>query len=310
MVRNIISKVLIINLILVMTIPATAQSLTGLSGGTVYFLYGALAFTVFALVAAVYLLGLKNRFQREADQRTGHVHQSELRKWWSDLDKKYFTKAASLEKEANVLLDHDYDGIKELDNALPPWWKWGFYFTVIVGIIYLFRFHIVNSGPTPLQEYDKEMAAAETSLENFKKNSKDAFDEKTVTLADTKGIAEGKKIFTGTCFPCHGASGEGNAVGPNLTDKYWLHGGSIGEVFKTITNGVPDKGMQAWGKTFSPVDVRNIASYVLSLQGSNPPNAKAPQGNLYETKKTTDSIVVKKDSILTSKKIPLDKTTK
>jgi len=298
MVRNIISKVLFLASILVIATPANAQSLTGLSSGMEYFLYGSLAFTVFALVLAAYLLGLKNRFQKEADLKSGRVRQTGLGKWWSDLDKKYFTKAASLEKEADVLLDHDYDGIKELDNALPPWWKWGFYFTVIVAIIYLFRFHVIGSGPTPLQEYDKEMTMAAAKLENFKKNSKDAFDEKTVTLADVKGIAEGKKIFTGTCFPCHGASGEGNAVGPNLTDKYWLHGGSIGEVFKTITNGVPDKGMQAWGKTFSPADVRNLASYVLSLQGTNPPNAKAPQGNIYEALKAAvkDSLVVKKDS--------------
>ena len=295
MVRNIISKILMIVAILGSAIPVNAQTITGLNRGMEYFLFGALAFTVFALVAAVYLLGLKNRFQREAHLKTGYIRQTGLRGWWSRLDKKYFTKAASLEKESDVLLDHDYDGIKELDNALPPWWKWGFYITVIVGVIYLFRFHITNTGPTPLQEYDKEMAAAAEKLENFKKNSKEVFDEKTVTLADAGGIAEGKKIFAGTCFPCHGNSGEGNAVGPNLTDKYWLHGGSLGEVFKTISNGVPDKGMQAWGKQFSPVDVRNITSHVLSLQGTNPPNGKAPQGNLYEPN-TADSLVVKKDS--------------
>jgi cytochrome c oxidase cbb3-type subunit 3 len=136
-------------------------------------------------------------------------------------------------------------------------------------------------------------------MENFKRNSKEAFDEKTLTLADAKGIAQGRKIFAGTCFPCHGAVGEGNAVGPNLTDTYWLHGGSLGDVFKTISNGVPDKGMQAWGKTFSPAEVRNITSYVLSLQGTNPPNAKAPQGNLYEPNKAPDSPVAKKDSIQT-----------
>jgi len=301
MVKNIISKVLIITSMLVMATQASAQSLTGLSVEMEYFLYGVLAFTVFALVLAAYFFGLNRKFQKEADLKTGRVRQTGFGKWWSELDKKYFTKAASLEKEADILLDHDYDGIKELDNALPPWWKWGFYFTVIVAIIYLFRFHIIESGPTPLQEYDKEMAVAAARLENFKMNSKEAFNEKTVTLADAKGIAEGKKIFTGTCFPCHGAKGEGNAVGPNLTDKYWLHGGSIGEVFHTITNGVPDKGMQAWGKTFSPADVRNLASFILSLQGTNPANAKAPQGNLYEPGKTAakDSLVVKKDTVQT-----------
>jgi len=297
--KNIISKILIVVVMIGSVTQANAQGIAGVSGGMEYFLYGAIAFTVLAMIAAAYLLGLKNRFQKEADLKTGRIRQSGIGKWWSDLDKKYFTKAASLEKEADVLLDHDYDGIKELDNALPPWWKWGFYITILVGIIYLFRFHVVSAGPTPLQEYDKEMKAAAEKLENFRKNSKEAFDEKTITLADAKGITNGKKIFTGTCFPCHGNNGEGNAVGPNLTDKYWLHGGSLSEVFHTITNGVPDKGMQAWGKTFSPADVRNLASYVLSLQGTNPANAKAPQGNLYEPKKVADSLVVKKDSIQT-----------
>jgi cytochrome c oxidase cbb3-type subunit 3 len=264
-----------------------------------YFLFGAVAFTILALVLTAYFLGLKNRYRREVYLKTGRVHRSGLRKWWSDLDKKYFTKAASIEKEADVLLDHDYDGIKELDNALPPWWKWGFYFTIVVAVIYLFRFHVIKTGPTPLDEYEREMNVAAAKMENFKKNSKEAFNETTVTLADAKGIAEGKKIFSGTCFPCHGTSGEGNAVGPNLTDQYWLHGGSLGNVFKTISTGVPDKGMQAWNKQFSPTDIRNLASFILSLQGSKPANGKAPQGNLYEPGKATDSIAVKNDTLKT-----------
>ena len=299
MVKNIISKILMITSITLFALQANAQSITGLGAGMEYFLFGAIAFTVFALVFAAYFLGLKNRFQREADLKTGRVHQSGLRKWWSDLDKKYFTKAASIEKEADVLLDHDYDGIKELDNALPPWWKWGFYFTVVVAVIYLFRFHVIKTGPTPLDEYETEMNIAAAKMENFKKNSKEAFNETTVTLADAKGIAEGKKIFSGTCFPCHGASGEGNAVGPNLTDKYWLHGGSLGNVFKTISDGVPDKGMQAWNKQFSPTEIRNLSSFILSLQGTKPPNAKAAQGNLYEPGKAPDSTTVKNDTLKT-----------
>ena len=277
-----------------------AQGSTLPTGGMRYFLYGAIAFVMGSLSLAIYFLILKNKYQKEARIRSGKLdEQSALRKWWSDLDKKYFTKAASLEKEADVLLDHDYDGIKELDNSLPPWWKWGFYFTVVVAVIYMFRFHVIKTGPTPLEEYDNEMKIAAAKMENFRMNSKEAFDEKTVTLADATGIATGKKIFIGTCFPCHGANGEGNAVGPNLTDKYWLHGGSLGNVFKTITIGVPDKGMQAWGKTFSPTDIRNLASFVLSLQGTNPANAKPPQGNLIEAGNTSDSSTAKKDSLQT-----------
>jgi cytochrome c oxidase cbb3-type subunit 3 len=277
---------------------ANANGLTGLTGGMEYFLYSAIAFVVIACTLTIYLLTLKNKFQKVADLKSGRVHhQSALRKWWSELDKKFFTKAAPIEREADVLLDHNYDGIKELDNALPPWWKWGFYFTVIVAVIYMFRFHVTKTGPTPLEEYDNEMKIAAAKMEEFRKNNKEAFDERTVTLADEKGVAEGKKIFSGTCLPCHGGNGEGNAVGPNLTDKYWLHGGSLGDIFKTITTGVPDKGMQAWGKTFSPADIRNISSFILSLQGSKPANAKAPQGTLFEATTPADTSV-KKDTIV------------
>lgn len=275
-----------------------AQDSTLPTGGLRYFLYGVIGFVLVSLSLAIYFLILKNKYQKEAWIRSGKPKErSQLRQWWSDLDKKYFTKAASLEKEADVLLDHDYDGIRELDNALPPWWKWGFYITIVAGVIYLFRFHVAKTGPTPLQEYEAEMKIAAAQLEDYRKNRMETFDEKTVTLAGAEGIAEGKKIYAGTCFPCHGANGEGNMVGPNLTDKYWLHGGSLGEVFKTINLGVPDKGMQAWGKQFSPTDIRNLASFVLSLQGTKPANAKAPQGNLFEAGSITDSTANKKDSL-------------
>src|SRR5436190_8635229 len=280
--------------------PSYSQNALGVGSGMQGFLYGVFAFVLIALIAAIYLLTLNNKYQKEANIAKGNPNApTGFSKWWGELDKRYFTKAASLEKEADVLLDHDYDGIKELDNALPPWWKWSFYFTIVVAVIYMFRFHVIKTGPTPLQEYDNEMRIAAAHMENFRKNSKEAFDETTVKLADATGIAAGKKIFTGTCFPCHGANGEGNAVGPNLTDKYWLHGGTLGNVFKTITIGVPDKGMQAWGKTFSPTDIRNLASFVLSLQGTKPANAKAPQGNLFEPGKASDTTVVKKESLQT-----------
>jgi len=264
------------------------------------FLTGVVIFLLIIIAAMAFLMMQVSSVLRQAKKANPALNQpGSLRRWWSNLDKEFFTKAAPIEKEADVLLDHDYDGIKELDNALPPWWKWGFYFTIIVAVIYLFRFHVTKTGPTPLQEYENEMKMAAAKMEDFRKNSKEAFDETTVTLADAMGVAAGKKIFAGTCVPCHGANGEGNAVGPNLTDKYWLHGGSLREVFHTVTNGVPDKGMQAWGKTFSPADIKNLASFVLSLQGTKVANAKAPQGNLYEPGKASDSSVVKKDSLQT-----------
>jgi cytochrome c oxidase cbb3-type subunit 3 len=284
--------------LLIINQPASAQGPAGISGGMQYFLYAAVAFVILAFIAAVYFIKLNTKYQKAYNLKKGRTDErTGLRKWWSNLDQKFFTKAAPLEKEADVLLDHDYDGIKELDNALPPWWKWGFYITIIVAVIYMLRFHVWKTGPTPEEEYNKEMAVAETKLESFRKSNKESIDEKTVTLADAAGIAAGKKIFSGTCFPCHGANGEGNVVGPNLTDKYWLHGGSLSNVFKTIATGVPDKGMQAWDKTYSPTDIKNLASFILSLQGTNPPNAKAPQGNLYTGAAATDSMTVKKDPV-------------
>jgi cytochrome c oxidase cbb3-type subunit 3 len=282
-----------------LTTTTNAQGLSSLSGSMKNFLYYSVGFVLLAIISTIYLIRLKNKFQREAYLRTGKTKErSRFRKWWSRMDARFFTKAASLEKEADVLLDHDYDGIKELNNALPPWWKWGFYFTIIVAVIYLLRFHVFKTGPTPEDEYKNEMQIASAKMELYRSKNKALFDESNVTVADAAGIIEGKKIFTGTCFPCHGQKGEGG-VGPNLTDNYWLHGGGIKDVFKTITYGVPDKGMQAWGKTFSATDVRNLSSFVLSLKGTNPPNAKAPQGDLFEPGKKIDSTVTKRDSVAT-----------
>ena len=264
-----------------------------------YFLYAIIFFVFIAFVFTINFFRLNKKFEKAYKIKKGRENEpTGLRKWWSKMDNRFLTKAAPLEKEADVLLDHNYDGIRELDNALPPWWKWGFYITLVVAVIYMFRFHVWHTGPTPEDEYNKEMTIAAARLENIRMNSKEMFDEKTVTMADAKGITDGKKIFTGTCFPCHGANGEGNAVGPNLTDKYWLHGGAIGNIFKTITIGVPDKGMQAWGKTFSPTDIKNLSSFILSLQGSNPANGKAPQGDIYTPAATKDSLVIKKDTVL------------
>jgi cytochrome c oxidase cbb3-type subunit 3 len=154
------------------------------------------------------------------------------------------------------------------------------------------RYHVWKTGPDPEQEYNTEMAAATKQIEEYRKKAGENVDEKTVTLADAKGIAEGQKIYQANCFACHGAKGEGG-VGPNLTDKFWMHGGSINDVFKTIKYGVPEKGMQAWEKTYSPSQIKNIASYIKSIVGTNPPNAKAPQGDAFEETETENKAAAK-----------------
>lgn len=205
------------------------------------------------------------------------VSETKLAAWWNDLDKKFFTRAVPVEREADVMLDHDYDGIRELDNALPPWWKYGFYFTVVVAVIYIFNFHVFGTGKNPEQEYAAELAEGKRQEEAYKARTKDLVDENNITLADADGIAAGKALYNASCVACHAADG-GGGIGPNLTDNYWIHGGSMNDIYKTIKIGYPEKGMQSWQAMYSPVQMRNIASFVKSLQGTKAANPKAPQG--------------------------------
>jgi cytochrome c oxidase cbb3-type subunit 3 len=200
--------------------------------------------------------------------------------WWSGLDKKIFTRAVPVEKEADVLLDHDYDGIKELDNALPPWWKYGFYITVGVAFVYLINFHVFGIGLNPTQEYSAEMESARIKKEIYEANNKDKVDENNVKMATPDGIQAGKNLFEINCVACHLKDG-GGSVGPNLTDDYWLHKGSLNDIYNTIKVGYPDKGMQSWSGQFTPKEISFLASYIKTLVGTKPAVAKAQQGEFY-----------------------------
>lgn len=209
----------------------------------------------------------------------GKKNASWIKTTWSNLDKQFFTKAAPIEQEADILLDHDYDGIKELDNALPPWWKYGFYITIFVAIFYILKFEVWHTGMNPTEEYNTEIAEAKVETEAYLASMKENVDEKTVVMLDAAGIATGKTLYTKTCVACHSPNG-GGGVGPNLTDNYTLHGATIQDIFKTIKYGYPDKGMQAWQSNFSPVEIQQLASYVKSLVNTNVAEGKAPQGDL------------------------------
>jgi len=222
------------------------------------------------------------------------VTDSWLLKTWHTLDKQFFTKAVPLDKEADLLLDHDYDGIKELDNALPPWWKYGFYITIVVAIFYLLKFEVWHTGMNPTEEYNAEMTAAKVQTDAYLASAKENVDENTVIQLDAVGASAGKVLFAKTCVPCHLAEGQG-LVGPNLTDDFWIHGGGIKDIFKTIKYGYPDKGMQSWQTTYSPIQMQQLATYIRTLRGTNPPNPKAPQGDLYkEVVASTDTAATKK----------------
>ena len=229
---------------------------------------------------------------------------SALKEWWAGLDKKIFTKAIPVEREADILLDHDYDGIQELDNALPPWWKYGFYITIVVAFVYLLNFHVMGNGKNPTEEYVAEMEQARIQKEIYESTNKDKIDENNVPMADASGLAFAKGVFTTKCKACHGEQGQGlQGLGPNLTDDYWLHKGSLNDIFHTIKNGYPDKGMQSWANTFSEKEISYLASFVKSLRGTKPAVPKAPQGEIWvEEKPATDSAkVMKPDSVKVAK---------
>jgi cytochrome c oxidase cbb3-type subunit 3 len=194
----------------------------------------------------------------------------------------FLIKQNQVEDEGELLLEHDYDGIKELDNNLPPWWVYLFYICIIFSVVYLVRFEIMD-GDNQEMELKKEMAQAQIDIAEFKKTAPDLMDEKTVTLlTDAADLAAGKAIFTTNCVACHRADA-GGQIGPNLTDDQWILGGGIKNVFHTITNGGRDgKGMIAWSKSgLKPKDIQLVSSYVLSLQGSNPKDPKAPEGEVW-----------------------------
>ncbi len=192
------------------------------------------------------------------------------------------TRTVEVEKEEDILMHHEYDGIRELDNVLPPWWLWLFYGTIIWSVVYIFNVHISGTWLHQADEYEQEMAQAKIDVEAYLAKAAAGVDENTVTLmTDASALAAGKNTFVTYCKACHGENGEGNAVGPNLTDAYWIHGGGVKEVFTTIKYGVVEKGMQSWKKDLKPTEMQQVASYILSLQGTNPANAKAPQGDLW-----------------------------
>ena len=208
--------------------------------------------------------------------------------------------AVDVENEESIMLDHDYDGIKELDNNLPPWWKYGFYLTILVGVVYMINYHVIKTAPLQAEEYTIAMKKAEADIAEFMKTSANNVDESTVKmLTDASDLASGKEIFIAACSACHGKLGEGT-VGPNLTDDYWLHSGGIKDIFKTIKYGYPDKGMKSWKEDYSPIQIAQVSSYIKTLRGTNPPKPKDKQGDLYVEEGTaapSDSTAVIADSL-------------
>lgn len=200
--------------------------------------------------------------------------------WYKKLIKS-LTKSEPIENEGLLLLDHDYDGIKELDNNLPPWWVYLFYAGIIFGVVYMVRYEILGADNQET-ELKNELAQAKIEVAEYMKTAPDMMDEKTVTLlTEPTDLAAGKEIFATNCAACHRADA-GGQIGPNLTDENWILGGGIKNVFHTLVNGGRDgKGMISWKGTLKPKEMQKVASYVLSLKGSNPIDPKAPDGEVW-----------------------------
>ena len=248
-------------------------------------LIAVLAFFLFALIAVEIVAAASESIIEKLMSPEELAERARLDKipltqlpWFKKLMKK-LTKSRSLSEEKDIELDHDYDGIKELDNDLPPWWVYLFYATIIFGVIYLGKYQLFG-GENQIQELENELAVAQKEVEEYKKTAPDLLTaDKVVLLTDAGDLAAGKAIFDSNCVACHRADG-GGGIGPNLTDDSWILGGDVKEIFNTIMEGGRDgKGMVSWKQQIKPSDIAKVSSYILSLQGSNPADAKAPEGD-------------------------------
>lgn len=189
---------------------------------------------------------------------------------------------------ARLDLGHDYDGIKELDNEVPVWWRWGFAISLVFGIVYMYNYHIAETKPLQQAELAMDMEQAAIQQAAYLEKSANNVDENTVKMMSAEDIAKGKELYIkpGACATCHAENGSAivngaPGIGPNLTDDYWLHKGDIKAIFYSIKYGWPEKGMKSWKDDYSPIQIAQIASYVKSLQGTNPQPAKEKQGELF-----------------------------
>src|SRR5690554_5132695 len=188
-----------------------------------------------------------------------------------------------LDKEEEIMIDHEYDGIRELDNPIPMWFNALFYSSIVFAIGYLLIYHVIGWGMTQDEEYQAAMQAGEKQRIEFLESSGSNIDENSVTLdLSPEFVAAGQEIFLQNCGMCHGNQGEG-LIGPNLADEYWIHGGEVGEIFRTIKYGVPEKGMVPWEANLTPVQIAQVSNFILSLVGTNPPNPKDPEGEKKES---------------------------
>ena len=238
------------------------------------------------IIIQIILNAIENvMFQTLSEEAKERYLQDKSNSWEWKWGKKTYEKllgSKPMEAEQEIILDHNYDGIRELNNKLPPWWVYMFYASIVFAIIYMLRFHVFGGYDQDL-EYEQDVAAAQLEIEAYKKTAKDLVDANTVELmTDASDLKAGKAVFENNCVACHMADG-GGGIGPNLTDDHWILGGGIKNVFHTVSEGGRDgKGMIAWKQTLKPLEIAQVASYVLTdIYGTPPANPKAPEGDIW-----------------------------
>lgn len=210
--------------------------------------------------------------------RPRKIKEKKLSKRQENRLNKILTDAVPIEEEYSILLKHEYDGIQELDNNLPPWWVWGFYMTIVFAIVYMGYYHVFSVGDLQIAEYEKSMVEAEIEVNAYLDKMAMNVDETNATLLTESGdLATGKTLYDANCVICHNPKGEGN-IGPNLTDNTWIYGYDIKEVFGTIKNGTA-KGMPEHASKLNPIQLQQVASYVISFPETA---GKAAEGTIVE----------------------------
>ena len=206
------------------------------------------------------------------EEKSVKIRRKESRKsFWNNL-----LGLRPISEEKDLMIDHEYDGITELDNPIPIWFNALFYSSMAFAVVYLLIYHVFSWGMNQDQEYVQEMGKAEIARQEYLAQAANLIDESNV-IYDASQVAAGSAIFQANCVACHGGAGEGS-IGPNLVDRYWLHGGEVKDIFKTVKYGIPDKGMVPWEQTLTPAQIAEVSSYIISIRDTKPANPKEPQG--------------------------------
>ena len=252
------------------------------------------------LVLIIYLMSFMSSVFRKEDPSL-----ADEPTWWESFKARFVTGNVEEELDSDKLMsDHSYDGIQELDNFMPPWLQYVFLGTIIFAVVYFTHYTVLGLGKTGIEEYEEEMRIAAIEAEERNANGEASIDETTAQFDDSApALSTGKTIFDSNCAACHAADG-GGGVGPNLTDQYWLHGGDIKDLFTVIKYGVIEKGMVPWEAQLSPKEIQDVASYILTFQGTTPAAPKDPQGELYSPNPAGEST----DGNSTESAVPEDST--